>query len=447
MDVRELVAGSFLDGAPIVPVSAKTGEGLDALRAALAAVSRQARGRAAGGVARLPIDRVFSMKGFGTVVTGTLVSGRIAVDDELAMAPGDRRVKVRGVQVHGAEAAGGGRRAAHGDQPGRRRGRRDRARPGAGDARRVRGDAARRRDDRAAARREAVEARRARALSSGHRRDPGTRRDHRPAAMGRRQRPAVVRAVSRSARHRAGRRAFVRLRLEAPAVLARGDRYILRAYSPPVTIAGGLILDPRPPRTAIRTAAALARCRAARLRARRRRSRRGRAARACGDDRRRRRAGLSLAAMTSRAGVDPGQVDAQADALVAAKQAVRAGDVLVAVADLRAAERRDRRDADRASQEAAACRRGSRAKNCASSCSRAATRRCSIARWRIWRRPARIFVKDRVALATHRVELTPEEERARAAIDRAYRDGGLTPPDAAAVAAAAGAPAPVVDRC
>src|SRR5207247_7177608 len=56
-----------------------------------------------------------------------------------------------------------------------------------------------------------------------------------------------------------GSRGFVRLRLEAPAVLARGDRYILRAYSPPVTIAGGLILDPAPPRTAIRTPAALER--------------------------------------------------------------------------------------------------------------------------------------------------------------------------------------------
>ncbi len=56
-----------------------------------------------------------------------------------------------------------------------------------------------------------------------------------------------------------GERAFVRLRLEAPAVLARGDRYILRAYSPPLTIAGGLILDPQPPRTGIRSAAALER--------------------------------------------------------------------------------------------------------------------------------------------------------------------------------------------
>ena len=64
-------------------------------------VSRAVHGRAADGVTRLPIDRVFSMKGFGTVVTGTLVSGRIAVDDELVVAPGDRLVKVRGVQVHG----------------------------------------------------------------------------------------------------------------------------------------------------------------------------------------------------------------------------------------------------------------------------------------------------------------------------------------------------------
>ena len=114
MEVLELTAGSFLDGAPIVPVSAKTGEGLDAFRAALADVSRTVRGRAVEGITRLPIDRVFSMKGFGTVVTGTLVSGRITADAELAVAPGGGRVKVRGVQVHGekrAEAIAGQRTA------------------------------------------------------------------------------------------------------------------------------------------------------------------------------------------------------------------------------------------------------------------------------------------------------------------------------------------------
>src|SRR5262245_39053135 len=80
LEVRELVAGSFLEGAPIVPVSAKTGAGLDRLRAALTEIGGRVADRAVDSVTRLPIDRVFSMKGFGTVVTGTLVAGRLAVD-------------------------------------------------------------------------------------------------------------------------------------------------------------------------------------------------------------------------------------------------------------------------------------------------------------------------------------------------------------------------------
>src|SRR5438477_4164896 len=77
LEVRELIAGSFLAGAPIVPVSARTGDGLDALNAALLDASRKTTSRRVDALSRLPIDRVFSMKGFGTVVTGTLVSGRI----------------------------------------------------------------------------------------------------------------------------------------------------------------------------------------------------------------------------------------------------------------------------------------------------------------------------------------------------------------------------------
>src|SRR5436190_24069557 len=88
LEVRELVAGSFLEGAPIIPVSSKTGEGLDAFRAALADVASRVRGRSSDGAARLPIDRVFSMKGFGTEVTGTLASGHIAEDAELVIVPG-----------------------------------------------------------------------------------------------------------------------------------------------------------------------------------------------------------------------------------------------------------------------------------------------------------------------------------------------------------------------
>src|SRR5215467_6932557 len=101
LEVRDLVAGSFLERAPMVPVSARTGSGLDDLRAAMVEASRKSITRSVEAATRLPIDRVFTMKGFGTVVTGTLVSGRIAVDDELALAPASaarRTVKVRGVQ-------------------------------------------------------------------------------------------------------------------------------------------------------------------------------------------------------------------------------------------------------------------------------------------------------------------------------------------------------------
>ena len=114
MDVRELVAGSFLENAPIVPVSARDGAGLDQLRDALLAASTHSTARSADGVTRLPIDRVFSMKGFGTVVTGTLLSGSVPVDAELALMPGMRVAKVRGVQVHGERrpAAVAGQRSA-----------------------------------------------------------------------------------------------------------------------------------------------------------------------------------------------------------------------------------------------------------------------------------------------------------------------------------------------
>src|SRR4029453_16901593 len=103
-DIAELVNGSFLDGAPIVEVSARTGEGLDLLKEHLRALVDQVPARGVDGAARLPIDRVFSMKGFGTVVTGTLVAGNVSVDDELALVPGDRTTRVRGLQVHGTPA-------------------------------------------------------------------------------------------------------------------------------------------------------------------------------------------------------------------------------------------------------------------------------------------------------------------------------------------------------
>src|SRR4051794_29712630 len=92
LEVEELVAGSFLEGAPIVAVSSTTGAGLDDLRRELATAATAAAEKDAGGPFRLPIDRVFSMKGFGTVVTGTLISGTVAREQEVEAHPAGRRL-------------------------------------------------------------------------------------------------------------------------------------------------------------------------------------------------------------------------------------------------------------------------------------------------------------------------------------------------------------------
>ena len=83
LETRELVAGSFLDGVPVVEVSSTTGEGIDTLKQTLFEQAQEVPKRKASGLFRLPVDRVFSMKGFGTVVTGTLVAGAVHQDDEV----------------------------------------------------------------------------------------------------------------------------------------------------------------------------------------------------------------------------------------------------------------------------------------------------------------------------------------------------------------------------
>ena len=433
LEVGELVAGSFLEGAPIVPVSARTGDGLDAVRAALVDVSRRAGDRAVQSVTRLPIDRVFSMKGFGTVVTGTLVSGRIRIDDDLMAAPGGPRVKVRGVQVHGQ--------------------RRDDVRAG----------------QRAAVNLAGVEVRdlhRGQALVTPDAFDETRLADAvveviagaKPLKHGARVRfhQGTAEILGRVAligpfpgkeipAIAPGSRALVRLRLETPTVLARGDRYILRAYSPPVTIAGGLILDPRPPRTAIRSRAALERARALlfdpavddRAAAEQRA-----AAVMIGDAE---AAALPLAALISRVGVDPLSRDARADALVAAGQAVRAADVLVspaiyarlkeAIAATLTAHHRTQPLSDGIPREE--LREQLFAHGHAAVFERALADLGAA---------GAIAARERVALASHRVELSPEEDRARTTIERAYREAGLKPSDAAAIAAEAGIAPTVADR-
>ena len=229
LEARELVAGSFLDGRPVVRVSARTGEGLPALREALLALARETPLRPSEGLLRLPIDRVFSMKGFGTVVTGTLVAGDLTVGEEVEALPSGRRARVRGLQVHGeaVERASAGTRTAvnlAGDVEGLARGE-VLARPGTLRATSM--------------------------IDADLSLLPGAR----PLADGTRVRVHVASAEV-LARVRLlgaesldpGRGALAQLRLEGPAVAGRGDRLVLRSYSPADTIGGAVVVDPLPPR-------------------------------------------------------------------------------------------------------------------------------------------------------------------------------------------------------
>ena len=443
MEVKELVAGSFLDGAPIVPLSSKTGNGLDAFRAALVGASARTRGRPIDASVRLPIDRVFSMKGFGTVVTGTLVSGRITADTELALMPDVSRaasapsavsgfsrasavkVKIRGVQVHGrkqSEAVAGNRTAVNVsgvDVEDVSRGQ-NLVTPGAFEETRL-ADAT-------------VEV-----LPDAKPLKHGARvRFHQGTAeiLGR---VAIVGPMpdrGASAEKLAlpgGGRGFVRLRLESPALVARGDRYILRAYSPSVTIAGGVILDPAPPRTAIRTTAALDRMR---------RLERDPVAAMIAE---RGPLGLPTRALVTRAGIDPRAMDERVAALSKSGEAILAGDVLVAppvlqqliatiVATLSEHHRAEPLSEGIPREE---LRERTFGRGATAIFDRALTD---------LERAGTIAVRDRVALATHRVALSPDEDRVRLAIERAFREAGLTPPNAAAIARDADVSPAIADR-
>jgi selenocysteine-specific elongation factor len=113
-EIRKFVRGTFLQDAPIARVSSVTGEGLPALVAALDRISAGVTGKDSSHFFRLPVDRSFTMKGFGTVVTGTLVGGSVRVGEEVRILPGGTTARVRGLQVHGgpAESSTAGTRTA-----------------------------------------------------------------------------------------------------------------------------------------------------------------------------------------------------------------------------------------------------------------------------------------------------------------------------------------------
>jgi selenocysteine-specific elongation factor len=421
LEARELVAGSFLEGAPVVRVSSKSGDGLPALRTVLRALAAQVRPRNAQGSTRLPVDRVFSLKGFGTVVTGTLVAGTLREGQTLAVLPQGVVTTARSVQVHGRaqEAATAGQRVA--------------VNAGGLDVSDL---------DRGAT------------LCEPGSLEPTTRvdaaidllGDAKPLRHGARVRfhqgtselmGRVALAAVRGSREPAaqvepGAGAYARIRLERPAVITRGDRFILRAYSPTVTIGGGIVLDPQPPRSALRTAAGIARFE--RL-----------DAGAPFDAvlfalvEERGLQGLPRAAVQSRAGAAPDAGSRAMQRLMADGWVKSVGDLLVA----------------QAAMEAAATRlvETLTAHHAAQPLSEGLPREEARARIVPHAPPAvfdavlaalvsggRIVARERLALAGHAVSLSDDEARVRDRLVRLYFDAGLAPPDTASAHAAAGDP-------
>jgi len=229
-EVRELVAGSFLEGAPLVRVSARTGAGLPELVDRLRGLARPARERPAAGPLRLPIDRVFTMRGFGSVVTGTLVSGALAVGDEVELLPRPRRARVRGLHVHGAPVA----RVMAGHRTAANLAGLDVHEMARGDVLAAPG----------ALRVSSVLDVRVSLLAGAPPLEEQERvRVHAASAE------ALGRVRLLGQRQLApGGEALAQLRLEQAIVAVRGDRLVLRSYSPAQTIGGAVVLDPLAPK-------------------------------------------------------------------------------------------------------------------------------------------------------------------------------------------------------
>ena len=227
-EVEELVQGSFLQDAPVIRVSARTGAGIEDFTAALREVAKKVPARSTDFVTRLPIDRAFTMKGFGTVVTGTLVSGQIAEADELELLPAGSRVRARHIQVHGHEIP--------------------QASPGQRTAVNLAGV-------------DVDDIERGMVLAKNGRLRPTQIIDVKlqmlpdaPKPVRTRSRVrlhigsaevlARVRVLNETNEIKAGEHDFAQLRLETPVIALNGDRFIVRSYSPAQTIAGGMVLDP-----------------------------------------------------------------------------------------------------------------------------------------------------------------------------------------------------------
>jgi selenocysteine-specific elongation factor len=229
-DVAEALKGTFLQDCPLLACSATTGQGLPELLTAIQAASAASEAKRSDGILRLPIDRVFSIKGFGTVVTGTLWAGSLRVGEDVVILPHGVRSHVRRLQVHGEtveEAVAGQRTAVN--------------LPGLEVADIERGEVLCRPDTLRPS--EGFDATLS-LLADAPRPLANRARDR--FHLGTSELLARVVLLDRE-ELAAGEQAYVHLRLESPSAALPGDRYVLRSYSPAVTIGGGSILDPNPP--------------------------------------------------------------------------------------------------------------------------------------------------------------------------------------------------------
>lgn len=227
LDVRELVKGSFLENAPRAAISAKTGEGITELKEILKEIGAKIPPRNNRVITHLPIDRAFVVKGFGTVVTGTLAAGSFKNGDEVKILPSGKKARVRGLQTHGAnvEQVVAGQRAAvnlggidHAEiERGQTVAPLNSLRPTQvfDAAIEVLKDAKK-------------------SLKSRQR-----VRVH----LGTLECLARIQVINETSEILPGARGFVQFRLETPAVALPDERFIVRSYSPQITIAGGKVLD------------------------------------------------------------------------------------------------------------------------------------------------------------------------------------------------------------
>ncbi|MBC7899144.1 MAG: selenocysteine-specific translation elongation factor [Saprospiraceae bacterium] len=226
LEAAELVENSFLDGSPIIAVSAKTGEGIDDLKRALIDAANNTATRNDEFVTRLPIDRSFTVKGFGTVVTGTLASGKICLADEMELSPTGRKVRVRGLQTHGkdVESVTAGQRAA----------------VNLGGV------------DHEAITRGMVLAERGVLLPTQiidveveilrNAKKPLRSRQRVRLHLGTVEALARILVLNDSGEIEQGSKDLAQIRLERPVTVVPGERFIIRSYSPAATIGGGRVL-------------------------------------------------------------------------------------------------------------------------------------------------------------------------------------------------------------